>query len=67
MCCPTCSDTPTPGFIVWRVVEVHDGVFRRTLQPCPDCGGSTVASCCDGAVGCWGDTTNAASLAGDGR
>src|SRR5262249_42347603 len=40
-------------------VEVRDGVYRRVLRPCPDCGW-TVASCCDGAVGCWRDTTNGA-------
>jgi hypothetical protein len=58
MRCPTCSDTPHPGFIAQREVEMRDGVFWRDLRPCPDCGGSAVASCCDGAVGSWCDTPN---------
>jgi hypothetical protein len=58
MRCPTCSDTPTPGFIVWREIEMHDGIYPRVLRPCPTCGGSGVASCCNGAVGCWRDTPN---------
>jgi hypothetical protein len=58
MRCPTCSDTPHPGFVVWREIETHDGVFRRVLRPCSTCGGSGVASCCDDAVGCWRETVN---------
>jgi hypothetical protein len=58
MRCPTCSDTLHPGFIALREVEVRDGVRWRDLRPCPDCGGSTVASCCDGTVGRWQDTPN---------
>ena len=56
MRCPTCSDTPHPGFVARRD-EVRDGVYRRNLYPCPDCGGTAIASCCDGIVGCWRDTT----------
>jgi hypothetical protein len=58
MRCLACSDTPHPGFIAWREVEVRDGVYRRSLHLCPDFGGTTVTSCCDGAVGCWRDTPN---------
>jgi hypothetical protein len=43
MRCPTCSDTPHPGFIAWKEVE-RDGVYWRDLRPCPDCGGTTVTS-----------------------
>jgi hypothetical protein len=59
MRCPTCANTAHPGFIVWREVEVRDGVYRHTLCPCPDCGGSAMTSCDDGMVGSWRDTTNA--------
>lgn len=34
---PGCPDRPPPGFSIW--------------QPCPGCGGSGIASCCEGAVG----------------
>jgi hypothetical protein len=59
MRCPTCSDTAHPGFIVWREVEVRDGVYRHTFCPCPDCGGSAMTSCDDGIVETWRDATNA--------
>jgi hypothetical protein len=38
MRCPTCSDTPHPGFIAWREVEGRDGAYWRDLRPCPECG-----------------------------
>lgn len=31
--------------------------------PCPSCGGSGIASCCDGMVGCAFDVTNLPSTA----
>jgi hypothetical protein len=31
MRCPTCSDTPHPGFVAWREVEVRDGIYRQQL------------------------------------
>jgi hypothetical protein len=51
MRCPTCGDSPHPGFIVCRDVDLGGGLYRRSAIPCPDCGGSVIASCCDGAVG----------------
>ena len=38
MICPTCRYNDPPGF-------VRKGV---ALEPCPDCGGTMVAHCCDG-------------------
>jgi hypothetical protein len=58
MRCPTCSDTQHPGLVIWREVEVQNGVFRSTYFPCPDCGGSAAVSCCDAMVGSWRDATN---------
>jgi hypothetical protein len=43
MRCPTCSDTPHPGFIAWREVEGRDGVCWRDLRSCPDCGDRATA------------------------
>jgi hypothetical protein len=42
MICETCRYNDPPGFI------------RRagTLEPCPECGGSQVAHCCDGLTAC---------------
>jgi len=48
-----------------RLIKEFDD-FADTLLPAdnvtddnyPDCGGSTVASCCDGAVGSWCDAPN---------
>jgi len=51
MRCTTCGDTPHPGFVPWREVEIRDVLFRRDLVPCPDCGGFLMTSCNDGAVG----------------
>jgi hypothetical protein len=42
MICETCRYNDPPGFV------------RRAgaLEPCPDCGGSQVAHCCDGLSAC---------------
>jgi predicted metal-binding protein len=42
MICETCRYNDPPGF-VWKA-----GV----LEPCPDCGGTRVAHCCDGLTAC---------------
>jgi hypothetical protein len=51
MRCPTCSDTAHPGYIAWREIDLGDGLFRRSLAPCPDCGGSVVVFGSDGPSG----------------
>jgi hypothetical protein len=40
MICDTCRYGDPPGFVVGA-----DG-----LEPCPDCGGTRVAHCCDGLI-----------------
>ena len=42
MICPTCRFNNPPGF-------VRNGA---ALAPCPDCGGTMVAHCCDGLTAC---------------
>ena len=42
MICPTCRYNDPPGF-------VRNGT---ELEPCPDCGGTMVAHCCDGLTAC---------------
>jgi hypothetical protein len=42
MICPTCRYSDPPGFI-------RNGA---SLEPCPDCGGTMVAHCCDGLTAC---------------
>jgi hypothetical protein len=42
MICPTCRFNDPPGF-------VRNG---PALEPCPDCGGTMVAHCCDGLTAC---------------
>lgn len=44
MLCDTCQWTGRPGFV--RSQERPDG--KDVLIPCPDCGGTGVAHCCDG-------------------
>jgi hypothetical protein len=50
-----CADNPWPGMLV---LERHDD-GSIVYGPCPDCGGSCIISCCDGAVGGAADVTNA--------
>jgi len=42
MICPTCRYNDPPGFI-------RNG---PAPEPCPDCGGTMVAHCCDGLTAC---------------
>ena len=52
MICPTCRFNDPPGF-------VRHGA---ALEPCPDCGGTQVAHCCDGLTAC-NDPVDAAMAA----
>jgi hypothetical protein len=48
MLCETCRFTGRPGFVrAPRKAPADDRADDR-LIPCPDCGGSGVAHCCDG-------------------
>ena len=42
MICETCRYNDVPGFI-------RNGA---AFEPCPDCGGTMVAHCCDGLTAC---------------
>jgi hypothetical protein len=42
MICPICRHNDPPGFL-------RNGA---ALEPCPDCGGTMVAHCCDGLTAC---------------
>jgi hypothetical protein len=44
MRCPTCGDTAHPGYVAHRETDIGGGLVRRSLVPCPDCGGSALAS-----------------------
>ena len=44
MRCPTCGDTPHPGYVAYRETDIGGGLVRRSLVPCPDCGGSRLAA-----------------------
>ena len=49
MLCETCRWTERPGFV--RQASVSAGRQDREepdFIPCPDCGGQTVAHCCEG-------------------
>jgi hypothetical protein len=50
MRCPTCGNTLHPGYVACRDTDIGSGLVRRSLVPCPDCGGSGVATAADGAV-----------------
>ena len=45
MLCETCQLTGRPGF-VHSPQPRNDG--KEVMIPCPDCGGTGVAHCCDG-------------------
>jgi hypothetical protein len=45
MLCDTCRWTGRPGFV--RGARTRDD-DQGDLIPCPDCGGSGIAHCCDG-------------------
>ena len=51
MRCPTCGETSHPGYVALRDTDIGDGLVRRSLVPCPDCGGSALASGNDGTTG----------------
>ncbi len=53
MLCETCRYNDPPGF-------VRNGA---ALEPCPDCGGTMVAHCCDGLTACNDPTDVIANLA----
>ena len=50
MLCETCRLTGRPGFVrAPRAAPAHDADDAdERLIPCPDCGGSGIAHCCDG-------------------
>jgi hypothetical protein len=62
MRCPTCGDSAHPGYVTWRDVDLGGGLYRRSAVPCPDCGGSVIVSCCDGAVGSFWEAIGAADV-----
>ncbi len=46
MLCETCRLTGRPGFV--RAPRRADDQADEPMIPCPDCGGSGIAHCCDG-------------------
>ena len=46
MICPDCQASEKPGFTYMTTTKTV-----RWWLPCPTCGGSQIASCCDGMVG----------------
>ena len=46
MLCETCRLTGRPGFV--RMARRADDPADEPMVPCPDCGGSGIAHCCDG-------------------
>ena len=46
MLCETCRLTGRPGFV--RDARRTDVEADEPMIPCPDCGGSGIAHCCDG-------------------
>jgi hypothetical protein len=46
MLCETCRLTSRPGFV--RAPKQADDRGEDRMIPCPDCGGSGIAHCCDG-------------------
>ncbi len=55
MICEECRDSELLGHIE---VPASIGPFRKAWVPCPSCGGSRVAHCCDGPVGLSCDVGN---------
>jgi hypothetical protein len=49
MRCSTCSETSHPGYVAWREIDLGDGLFRRSLVLCPDCGGLVTIPDSDGS------------------
>jgi hypothetical protein len=50
MLCDTCRWTERPGFIPQRSADPADSAASGTVVfiPCPECGGQTIAHCCEG-------------------
>jgi hypothetical protein len=46
MLCDTCRFTERPGFVRARTRSAHEP--DGEMIPCPDCGGTGIAHCCDG-------------------
>jgi len=46
MLCETCRWTKRPGFV--RAPRRRDTDEPCDMIPCPDCGGTGIAHCCDG-------------------
>jgi len=46
MLCGSCRHSGRVGFV--RANASTDGRVDEQLIPCPDCGGSGIAHCCDG-------------------
>jgi hypothetical protein len=46
MQCDTCKDSGNPGYVVHPPADPNGRTFY--FVPCPDCGGTGVAHCCDG-------------------
>jgi hypothetical protein len=73
MICPDCRGLRTirrPVLIIGELCTTRrasparrDTAGERIVEePCPGCGGSGIASCCEGAVGLAGDVTNTGYL-----
>lgn len=45
--CETCRNSGRPGFVA-KPGNISGTAVAPGWIPCPDCGGSTVAHCCDG-------------------
>lgn len=63
----TCPDCRGRGYIsvnvrIFIAENARVGVVSQ-LRPCQGCGGSGIAHCCDGPVGCAGDVTNTGEAA----
>lgn len=43
-----CADSETPGFVTYSAPYIAPDLYTVSLVPCPDCGGTQVAHCCDG-------------------
>jgi hypothetical protein len=48
MLCDTCQWGERPGFVRATRKRADDGARYQVLVPCPDCGGTGIAHCCDG-------------------
>jgi hypothetical protein len=51
MICETCRHSGRPGYVC-RPGAISSTYGEPGWVPCPDCGGSTIAHCCDGLTAC---------------